>query len=126
MKGQLPIKINIHYLVLWQMPQDSKRTTRAAKRKAVTRSETQIEVLGTTQSVIESSGEGNQELVIPKISEDSKMEEAIKKLGELMIQNTNEQMQMMREREEANLERFKPLLENQSKCHRQDTENLAE
>ena len=54
------------------------------------------------------------------------MEEAIKKLGELMIQNTNEQMQMMREREEANLERFKQLLENQSKCHRQDTENLAE
>ena len=132
------------------MPQDSKRTTRASIRKAETASEAQIEVLGTTQSVIESSGEGDQELVIPMISEDSKMEEtkeAIRKLGELMIQNTNEQMQMMREREEANiqrmkereeaniqrmrereeanLERFKQLLENQSKYHRQDTENLA-
>ena len=122
------------------MPQDSKRANRAAKRSEETSSEPLTEVLAATREVIESSGEGDKELVIPKISEDSKMEEtktAIKELGRLMIQNTNElgrlmiqntndQIQRMREREEANIERYKQLLEGQSKYHRQDTENLAE
>ena len=121
------------------MPQDSRRT-RAEKRGEVKSSEALIGAVRTTRAVIESSGEGEQELEIPEdSSEDSKMEnnlEAVKEMGRLMGDCMNRQIDVQRERdnkneeryrqrEEKTEERFRQLIKEQQRSHREDTEVLA-
>ena len=73
------------------------------------------------------------------IIEDSEMAdamEAVRQLGQAMLENMNRQMDYMREREEAsaerareredaNAERYRDLVEGQQRFHREDTETLA-
>ena len=105
------------------------KQTRSVKRKAKAQGELLKGAIKRSRSILESSGEVNGELELPKeFFEDSMMAEAmeaIRQMGEAMVENMNRQMEFIREREVANAERYKQLVEGQQRFHREDTEVLA-
>ena len=86
-------------------------------------------VIKKAKIILESLGEEPVDLELPEEIKDSGMAdiaEMVREMGRLMIENTNRQLEIQREREEVNIERFKALIEGQQKTHREDAEVLAD
>ena len=80
-----------------------------------------------TKTVIESiEGEErlSQEVATNSITM-AEADEAIREMGRVMMENLSTQLEVQREREATNIERFRELIEEQNRCHRDDTEILA-
>ena len=116
-------------------------TTRAGRKREVGRGNIVKKALGKGKAtIVESSEEGEEELNLPiDLAEDSnKMAEAeaIREVGRLFTEQMNQQMQFLRQKEEADAERlrlreeahmsmFKEMIEGQNNSHRIDTETLT-
>ena len=105
------------------------RNTRSVKRKAKAQGEIMKGTIKKARAILESSGEVGRELELPReIFEGSMMAdamEAIKEMGQAMVENMNRQLEIARDREDANAERYRQLVEGQQRFHREDTEVLA-